>query len=75
MRISGQMLNDYSQHLTACLHTQGYDSYLCGIQHEAKKVEDIGYTRVLGNQNYDMSDFGIDSKKWDRDNANIVADF
>ncbi|MBD3244202.1 MAG: sulfatase-like hydrolase/transferase [Chitinivibrionales bacterium] len=45
----GFSLNDYSKHLAAYLTSNGYETALCGVQHEAgwKRKSELGYTRML----------------------------
>lgn len=45
----GFQLNDYRQHLTNYLKEKGYETVLCGMQHEAPKTEMIGYDLVLAD--------------------------
>ncbi|MFW6309015.1 MAG: sulfatase [bacterium] len=71
----GWQLNDYSQHLVQYLNQKGLDTILCGIQHEAPETEMIGYSKVLGVQNYDMDDTLQDRAAWDLENARSVAGY
>ena len=43
----GWRLHDYSWHIIHTLRAQGYSSALCGHQHIAAAVEEIGYDRVI----------------------------
>ena len=43
----GFSLNDYSKHLANFLGDKGFETVLCGVQHEAANAEDIGYDRIL----------------------------
>lgn len=43
----GFSLDDYNMHLARYLRTQGYETVLSGIQHEAADSKDIGYSRIL----------------------------
>lgn len=45
----GFQLNDYNQHLTRYLKENGYETVLCGMQHEAPKTEMLGYDLVLAD--------------------------
>ncbi|GGE27663.1 putative sulfatase [Pullulanibacillus camelliae] len=71
----GFQLNNYDQHLVQYLNSNGYETVLCGIQHEAEAVESLGYRRILDNQNYDMGDFDKDWTEFDKGNAQQVASF
>lgn len=71
----GAELNDYSKHIVPYLNSQGYETALCGIQHEASQAGKIGYHSILGNPDYDMSVFDFDSVSWDRHNAQTAAEF
>ncbi len=44
----GFHLTDYTRHLAHYLGSQGYETILSGIQHEATHAEDLGYQRILG---------------------------
>lgn len=71
----GAELNDYNQHLVSFLGENGYETALCGIQHEAPEAGMIGYGRILGNPEFDMSNFEFDSIGWDTCNAEAAAAF
>lgn len=43
----GFRLNDPKQHLAETLRTAGYSTALCGVNHIASPVSDIGYERVI----------------------------
>ncbi len=40
---------DYEQHLARFLRRNGYETVLCGMQHEAARAEDVGYDRVYSH--------------------------
>lgn len=69
----GFQLKDYDQHLVQCLKGNGYETALCGIQHEAPDPEMIGYDLLLGHSEFDMSDFETDSVAGDIGNAKQAA--
>ncbi|WP_248924311.1 sulfatase [Paenibacillus hamazuiensis] len=71
----GAQLDDYSKHLVPFLGGNGYETALCGIQHEAPEAEMIGYDRILGNPDFDMSVFDFDSVSWDVYNAEAAAEY
>ena len=48
----GFKLNDDSQHLASFLRLNGYETILCGVQHEGKNTASLGYNKVLGNQGH-----------------------
>ena len=43
----GFALSDPSRHLAAWLGAHGYETVLCGVQHEAKSARDLPYQRLL----------------------------
>lgn len=72
----GFHMKDYSRHLASYLRTEGgFETVLCGIQHEAPCAEMIGYSRILGDQNYNMGDIGFDGVSWDKSNAAAAAEY
>lgn len=71
----GFQMSDYSKHLAQYLKKHGYETALCGIQHEAPDVDMLGYSRILGNQQFDMAVFDFDSESWDLENALAVAKY
>ncbi|WP_274653285.1 sulfatase [Paenibacillus humicola] len=71
----GAQLDDYSKHLVSHLNRHNYETALCGIQHEAPRAEMIGYSKIVGNPDYDMSVFDFDSAGWDRHNALAASGF
>lgn len=70
----GFRLNDYSQHLSHYLADNGYETVLCGVQHETTKDivdETLGYTL-----NITSSDFvKAERDRFDLSNAQAVADY
>jgi arylsulfatase A-like enzyme len=66
----GFRLNDYSQHLVQFLNSNGYDTTLCGVQHEGATPE-IGYSRVLP----DIRGRGTSHSEKDYARANNAAEF
>jgi Arylsulfatase A and related enzymes len=71
----GAQLDDYGKHLVQFLSTNGYETALCGIQHEAPEAAMIGYDRILGNPDFDMSVFDFDAVSWDLQNARAAAEY
>jgi N-sulfoglucosamine sulfohydrolase len=67
----GFKLNDYSQHLVQYLNGEGYETVLCGVQHEAPQAEMIGYQRILRPEKESVKD------RWNSDlvNAGKVAEY
>lgn len=43
----GFKLQDYDRHLVRFLNSRGYETVLCGVQHEAPDASMIGYGRIL----------------------------
>lgn len=71
----GFQLKDYSNHLVQFLNGQGYETVLCGIQHEAPRAEMIGYHRILDGQAYHMGKTEGSGEDQDTANARAVADY
>lgn len=71
----GFSLPNYSHHLAGYLRRFGFETVLCGIQHEAPDAGQIGYTRILDDQNFDMGNIEFDSIAFDRKNAALVCDY
>jgi arylsulfatase A-like enzyme len=46
----GFSLNDPKQHLASFLAGEGYQTILCGLQHEAKDASTLGYSRIVPMQ-------------------------
>lgn len=75
----GFEFNDPKQHLAAYMSSVGYDTILCGIQHEVswyfdvdeKALNDIGYQQILTNsaKKYSKEDYHL----WDRSNAETIV--
>ncbi len=71
----GFYFHDYKQHLAHMLSNNGFETVLCGIQHEAQDVSVLGYRRILDDQNYSMGKFKNDWRTFDINNAEKVANF
>jgi len=71
----GFHLKDYSNHLVQFLNGQGYETVLCGVQHEAPRAEMIGYHRILDGQAYHMGKTEKSGEDQDIANARAVADY
>ena len=71
----GWQLNDYSKHLAAYLGQNGYETALCGIQHEAPDHRMIGYKRVLGSQEFSMDQTEQSMEEWDFSNTRAACAF
>jgi arylsulfatase A-like enzyme len=71
----GFSMLDPKMHLASFLAERGYETVLCGIQHEANDASELGYVRMLGSQDYSMRDFKSDWRRFDTENAGRVADF
>jgi len=65
----GFRLNDYSKHLASFLGRLGYETVLCGVQHEAPEDEMIGYKKIIS------ADPGDAFSTWDETNAQIAASY
>ena len=71
----GFVMDDYSHHMASYFKNHGMDTVLCGIQHEAPNADMLGYSRILGSQNYNMGEINFDSEVFDRNNCEIVCKF
>lgn len=71
----GYKMKDYSMHIAQYLKKYDYETVLCGIQHEAPEAKMIGYSKIIGNTEYDMGNFEFDSVNWDIKNAEKVASY
>jgi N-sulfoglucosamine sulfohydrolase len=68
----GFRMNDYTRHLASFLSRSGYETALCGVQHEAaaEQVGRLGYTRDLSALNTEKAHEARDLKA-----AQLAADF
>lgn len=71
----GFQMEDYAHHMAFFFRTCGYETILCGIQHEAPQAKMIGYSRILDDQSFDMGCLEFDSKTFDERNANQVSNY
>lgn len=78
----GFQLKDYGQHLVQFLNRHGYETVLCGEQHEAKATEMIGYQKILDMDNPKIgeklrqpAEEEMDIMERDLRNARMVADY
>lgn len=71
----GFSMQDYSRHMASYFRRHGYETVLCGIQHEAPEASQIGYSRILDGQEFDMGHLEFDSRTFDLDNARRVCDY
>lgn len=70
----GFSLNDYSWHLASYLRENGFETALSGVQHVADDKKRIGYDRLLGDADFEMShSFSFDSEAYDKNNAHAAA--
>lgn len=63
------------EHLVAWLAGCGYETVLCGIQHETEKPETLGYQEILGDADYSMGKCNRDWVEFDLGNAGAAAEF
>jgi len=68
----GFQMNDYSCHLASFLSRSGYETAICGVQHEAAadQVDKLGYTRNLSALNTEKAPEARDLKA-----AQLASDF
>lgn len=71
----GFEMPDYSHHIASYLKSFGYETVLCGIQHEAPDAAMIGYTRILDDQKFNMGCLEFDSETFDMENAERVCSY
>ncbi len=71
----GFQIDNYKKHLVNFLNNNGYETVLCGIQHEAPETEIIGYSKILDEQDYHMGTQKSDWAEWDMANAERVASY
>jgi len=67
-------LNDYNMHLARYLKTQGYETVLDGIQHEAGDSNDIGYSRIL-HDTWGTDMYIPDIEETDTKTARLAAEY
>lgn len=67
----GFSLNDYGKHLCNFLKGHGYETVLCGMQHEAAKPDGIGYDRVYVDSRREAEDLTA----WDESNEKAAISF
>ena len=68
----GFTLADPRRHLSHFLAQNGYETILCGIQHESQNtLRDLGYSRALCTEGRHW----IDRETWDPGNAQLAAAF
>ncbi len=63
---------DYTKHLAQYLGRNGYETILCGMQHEADDPAKIGYDRVCIAAKTNRPEFITD---WDRENSEYAIEF
>lgn len=72
-------LSDPHRHAAALLAAQGYETVLCGIQHEAERAGRLPYTRVISADPIEMDRFTeYDGPAWaayDRANAAAAVEY
>ncbi|MCU6712025.1 sulfatase [Paenibacillus sp. J5C_2022] len=69
----GFQLHDYGTHFVQFLQRHGYETILCGFQHEAPAPEMLGYN-VVRNPNKPDEISGEGFKAWDLDNARMAVE-
>lgn len=62
-------------HMAAWFAAHGYESVLCGIQHEAEDPLTLGYQMILGDADYSMGKCKRDWESFDLGNARAAADY
>ncbi len=64
----GFSLNDPGKHMASFFSGQGFETVLCGLQHEAEDVSSLGYSRI-----YRCDQPDSDRLRWDVDNAELAC--
>ncbi len=67
----GFALNDYNKHLCNFLKRNGYETVLCGMQHEASDPGGIGYDRVYVDSRREADDLTA----WDESNGQAAIGY
>lgn len=69
----GFSLNDKRKTMPSWFSAHGYETVLCGVQHEARKDSDLGYERILPATPW----LGVtqDQDAWDARNASLVCSY
>lgn len=71
----GFSLNSFDMHMSRFFHEKGYESILCGIQHESEDPSIIGYDQILGLKEYDMGSPYLDMTEFDYSNTSALTSF
>lgn len=69
----GFQMKDYSFHLANYLGRKGFETVLCGVQHEAPQTDMIGYHRILEVEK--EKEYPCSSVEKDKKNAEKVANY
>jgi len=67
-------LYDMNHHLVSFLNSQGYETVLSGIQHEAGCGTEIGYKKTLAESS-DLNMYLPDPEAFDLNSANLAAEY
>lgn len=67
-------LNDYNMHMARYFQTQGYETVLSGIQHEAGDSNEIGYNRIL-QDTWGTDMYIADTEETDTRTAALAAEY
>lgn len=67
----GWQLFDNSRHLASFLSANGYETVLCGLQHEGKDWRNLGYTRSIGLDEH----VEMDRVEWDIRNTERAVSY
>lgn len=71
----GFSLSSPDGHLAAFLGRNGFETVLCGIQHETENVGELGYKRILDKQDYTMRRCDREWRDFDIGNARLAAEY
>jgi N-sulfoglucosamine sulfohydrolase len=71
----GFKIEDYSKHIVQFLNRNGFETALCGVQHEAVKPELIGYQKIMTGHRGPSASGEHAAVKWDIENANRAAQY
>ena len=67
----GWHLCDSNKHLASFLHSKGYETILCGMQHEGKSWRELGYETHIGHE----ESVKMSRDEWDRENTESIVSY
>lgn len=67
----GWHLCDNRKHIASFLSSHGYETVLCGMQHEGSSWSELGYQRFIGHSESEK----MDRVTWDLENTDYAVDY